>query len=102
MNVAIKSHIKNVFPSAHTVLLHSVLCLVAQLCLTLCDSMDSGPPGSSDHGDSPGKNTGVACHALLQGNFPNLGTEQRSPSLQVDSLPLEPPRKHMLHYTVVC
>ena len=25
-------------------------CLVAQLCLTLCDPMDSSPPGSSVHG----------------------------------------------------
>ena len=30
--------------------------------------MDSSPPGSSVHGDSPGKNTGVGCHALLQGH----------------------------------
>ena len=27
-------------------------------------------PGSSVHGDSPGKNTGVGCHALLQGASP--------------------------------
>ena len=27
------------------------------------------PPVSSVHGDSPGKNTGVGCHALLQGIF---------------------------------
>ena len=27
------------------------------------------PPGSSAHGDSPGKNTGLGCHALLQGIF---------------------------------
>ena len=32
--------------------------------------MDCGLPGSSVHGDSPGKNTGVCCHALLQGIFP--------------------------------
>ena len=35
-------------------------CLVAQLCPTLCDPMECSPPGSSVHGDSPGKNTGVA------------------------------------------
>ena len=40
-----------------------------QLCPTLCDPMNCNPPGSSDHGDSPGKNTGVGCHALLQGIF---------------------------------
>ena len=47
--------------------------LVAQLCLTLCDFMDCSPPGSSVHGDSPGKNTGVGCHFLLQGTFPTQG-----------------------------
>ena len=31
------------------------------------------PPGSSVLGDSPGKNTGVGCHALLQGDLPNPG-----------------------------
>ena len=33
---------------------------VAQLCLTLCNPMDCSPPGSSLHGDSQGKDTGVA------------------------------------------
>ena len=32
------------------------------------------PPGSSVHGDSPGKNTGTGCHALLQGIFPTQGS----------------------------
>ena len=48
----------------------AVLCLVAQSCPSLCDFMDCSPPGSSVHGDSPGKNTGVDCHALIQGIFP--------------------------------
>ena len=51
----------------------AVLCLVAQSCLTLCDLMDCSPPGSSVHGDSPGKNTGMDCHALLQGIFSTQG-----------------------------
>ena len=51
----------------------AVLCLVAQLCLTLCNLVDCSPPGSSVHGESPGKNTGVGCHALLQGIFPTQG-----------------------------
>ena len=38
--------------------------------MTLCDSVDRSPPGSSVHGDPPGKNTGVGCLALLQGIFP--------------------------------
>ena len=41
--------------------------------LTLCDPMDCSPPGSSVHGDPPGKNTGVGCHALPQGIFPTEG-----------------------------
>ena len=35
--------------------------------------MDCSLPGSSVHGDSPSKNTGVGCHALLQGIFPTQG-----------------------------
>ena len=42
-----------------------VLCSVAQLCLTLCDLMDCSFPGSSVHGDSPGKNTGVDSDCRL-------------------------------------
>ena len=36
-----------------------------QLCPTLCDPIDSSPPGSCPC-NSPGKNTGVGCHFLLQ------------------------------------
>ena len=36
--------------------------------------MDCSPPSSSVHGDPPGKNTGVNCHALLQGIFPIQGS----------------------------
>ena len=38
--------------------------------VSLCNPMDCSPPGSSVHGDSPGKNTWVGCHALFQGIFP--------------------------------
>ena len=41
---------------------------------TLCDPMDYSPPGSSCPWDSPGKNTGVGCRALLQGIFPTQGS----------------------------
>ena len=71
---------------------HAVLSRSAK-CPTLCNLMDCSPPGSSVHGDSPGKITGVGCHALLQGNLPNPGIEPRSPALQADSLPSEAPRK---------
>ena len=45
-----------------------------QSCLTLCNPMDCSLPGSCVHGDSLGKNTGVNCHALLQGIFPTWGS----------------------------
>ena len=32
--------------------------------VSLCNTMDCSPPGSSVHGHSPGKNTGVGCHTL--------------------------------------
>ena len=60
-------------------MLYAVLGLVAQLHLTLCDPMDCGPPGSSVHGHSPNKNTGVGCHALLQGIFPTQGLNSGLP-----------------------
>ena len=60
----------------------AVLCLVAQSCLTLCDPMVCSPPSFSIHGDSPGKNTGVGCHALLQGIFPTQGSNLGLPHCQ--------------------
>ena len=51
---------------------------MCQSCPTLCNPMDCSPLGSSVHGDSPGKNTGMGCHALLQGVFP---TQQLNPGL---------------------
>ena len=51
------------------------MCLVAELCPTLCNPMDCSLPGSSVRGDYPGKNTGVGGHALLQGIFPTQGSD---------------------------
>ena len=48
-----------------------VLCLVAWSCPTLYNPVDCRLPGSSVHGDFPGKNAGKGCHALLQGNLSN-------------------------------
>ena len=55
-----------------------MLCLVTQLCQTLCDPMDCSFPGFSVHGDSSGRNTGVGYHALLQRIFP---TQESNPGL---------------------
>ena len=65
-----------------------------QLCPNLCDPVDCRPPGSSVHGDSPGRNTGVGSHALLQGILPTQGSNQhffRFLHWQEGSLPLAPP-----------
>ena len=53
-----------------------VPCSLTQLCLTLCNPMDCNLPGSPAHGDSPGKNIGGGCHALLQGIF---STQRQNP-----------------------
>ena len=49
------------------------------------------PHGLYSAWNSPGQNTGVG--SLLQGIFPNPGIKPRSPALQADSLPAEPPGK---------
>ena len=78
---------------------HSLPCVGAkslQSCPTLCDPMDCSLSGSSVHGDSSGKDTGVGCRALLQGIFPIQGSNPCLLSLQnwqVGSLPQVPPGK---------
>ena len=52
--------------------------LVTQSFPTLCNPMDYSPPGFSIHGSSPGKNSGVGCHALLHCFFP---TQESNPGL---------------------
>ena len=78
---------------------HILMCVHAkllQLCSTLCDPMDYSPPRFLCGQNSPGKNTGMDCHALLHRIFP---TQASNPGLlhllhwQAGSLPLGPPRK---------
>ena len=67
-------------------------CSVAQLCL--CDPIDCSSLGSLVlSGDSPGKNTGVGCHSLLQGIFLTQGIEPTSPVLAGKFFTSEPPGK---------
>ena len=51
---------------------------VTPSCPTLCDPVDCKPSRLLCPWDSPGKNTGVGCHALLQGTFP---TQELDPGL---------------------
>ena len=55
---------------------HYIILCIARVCVS-CSAvsnslqfMDCSPSGSSAPWDSPGKNTGEDCHALLQGIFP--------------------------------
>ena len=76
--------------------LNCSVCLVIQSYSTLCDTIDYSPRGSSVHVDSPDKNTGVGCHALLQEVFPTQGSNPYLLCLlhwQVSSLSLAPPWK---------
>ena len=53
------------------------LCLVTQSCPALCNPMDCSRKGSSVHGGSSDKNTGVGCHALLQGMPSSMASQLR-------------------------
>ena len=68
-------------------------CVAVKSCLTLCDPTDCSLPRLLCAWDSPGKNTGVGCHSLLQGIFLTLGWKPRLLRWQADSLPSEPPGK---------
>ena len=66
--------------------------LVTQSCPTFYNPVDCSPPGSSVHG--------IFQARILEwepfpspGDFPDPGTEPRSPALQADSLLSEPPGK---------
>ena len=61
--------------------LECVCVLSCSVVSDFCDLMDSSPPGSFVHWDSPGKNTG-SCSP--PGDLPNPGIKPRSPAFQAD------------------
>ena len=67
----VKRFICTIFSRFH--ICSAVQGLVTQSCPTLCDPLDCNLAGSSVRGESPGKNTGLSCHALLQEIFPTQG-----------------------------
>ena len=72
------------------------MCVLSRSVMSLCDPRDCSLPGSSVHGDSPGKNIRVGCHDLFQGIFPTQGSNLRLPHCSwIDSLLSEPPEKPM-------
>ena len=66
--------------------------LVAQSCLTLCDPMDYSLPGSSVHGILQARILEWVAIPFSR-DLPDPGIKPRSPELQADSLPSEPPGK---------
>ena len=63
--------------SAYPNLGASVHARLLQSCSKVCDPVDCSWPGSSVHGIFQEKNTGVGCHALLQGIFPTQESNLR-------------------------
>ena len=79
---------------------HCLLCSVTQWCPILCNQMDYSLLGSSVHGASPSKNTGVCCTFPLQENLPDPGTEPVSLALAGIFFNTEPPGKPHQHVLV--
>ena len=71
--------------------------LVAQSCPTLCDSVDCSPPGSAVYGILQARVLELLPF-LSPRDLSDPGIEPRSPALQADSLPSEPPRKPTVEY----
>ena len=69
-----------------------VLCLVAQLCLTLCNPVAYSPPGSSIRGILQARILEWVAMPSSR-DLPSPGIKPRSLALQADSLPSEPPGK---------
>ena len=75
--------------------LSAVLCLVVQSYPTLCDPMDYSPSGFSILGIFFRQENWSGLPFPSPGDLPNPGIEPRSPALQADSLPSEPPGKSL-------
>ena len=81
----------------HTVRVRRCVCVCVCVCMCSqllspiwlsCNTVDWSLPGSSAHGDFPGKNTGVGFHFLLQGIFPTQVWDPPLLHWEVGSLPL--------------
>ena len=86
-------------------------CVLSRLlCLTLCGLVDCSLPRLLCPWASLGMNTGMGCHALLQGIFPTQGSNPHllhplrwqegslplAPPGEADSSPSEPPEKPLM------
>ena len=71
------------------------VCLVTQSCPTL-QPIDNSLPGTSVHGDSPDKNTGMGCRALFQEILPTQGSNPGHPRCRQIPYHLSPQRSPVL------
>ena len=71
----------------------NVFVLVAQLCLTICNPMDSAACSVPLFMEFSRQEYWSGMPFPSPGDLPNPGIEPRSPALWVDSLPSEPPGK---------
>jgi len=85
---------------AHQFLLLSTVCacLVASVVYSSLQPYGLWPARFLCPWHSPGKNTGVGCHALLQGICPTQGWNLHLLHWQAGSLPLASPGKPTEHY----
>ena len=72
---------------------------VAQSCLTLCDPMDCSLPDSSVHGIFQARVLEWIAISFSRGSS-RPGIETRSPPLQADTLPSQPPGNFMAAITI--
>ena len=70
----------------HTEIITVVLVLSCFSCVQLFATLWTVAHQAPLSWDFPGKNTGVCCYFLIQGNLRDVGIEPRSPALQADSL----------------
>ena len=66
---------------------NNVHCLI---CVSRCDPVDCGPPGSSVHGILQARILEWVAMFPSPGDLPNPGIEPRSPALQAHSSLTEP------------
>ncbi|CAI9160720.1 unnamed protein product [Rangifer tarandus platyrhynchus] len=71
-----------------------------QSCLTLCLPVDLEPTRLLRPLISPGKNAGVGP-SPFPGDCPNSGIQPRSPALQADSSPSDPPGKPFINFPLL-
>ena len=76
------------------------MCLVTQSCPTLCNPTECSPLGSSVHGILQARTLELLPFPS-PGDLPELGTEPRSPTLQVDSLLSKSPGRRLKYSSII-